>query len=159
MRHRDAAGEQRREHAARGAGLVHLLADDHRVGAVAASAADSLGNARAEQARLARLAMQLAGEVAGALPLVDVRQDLAFDEVAHRLSQLLRARGWSRCSREKLLRDVERTGAQPFAEPLGLRVEAGLVGDALAEDALDDEVDRAQVGQQVTGDGEIGCLG
>ncbi len=46
VRHRDAAGEQRREHAARRPGVVHLLADDHRVGAVAAAAADGLRAAR-----------------------------------------------------------------------------------------------------------------
>ena len=71
------------------AGVVHLLADDHRVGAVAAAAADRLGEARAEQPGLAGLAVQLARQLAGALPLVDVRQDLAFGEGAHGLSQLL----------------------------------------------------------------------
>src|SRR3954454_3128067 len=49
-------------------------------------------------------------------------------------------------------------GAQPFAEGLGLRVEAVLGGDALAEDALDDEVQGAEVGEVVAGDGEIGCF-
>ncbi len=51
------------------------------------------------------------------------------------------------------------SAAQPLAEALGLRVEAGLIGHALAEDAFDDEVHRAQVGQQVTGDLQIGGLG
>ena len=57
------------------------------------------------------------------------------------------------------LRDVEVAAAQPFAQPLGLGIEARLVGDALAEDPLDDEVHRAQVGQQVPGDRQIGGLG
>ena len=57
-----------------------LLADDHRVGAVAATAADLLGEVRAQQARLSCGAVQFARELAGAFPLVDVRQDLAFGE-------------------------------------------------------------------------------
>ena len=52
VRHRDATGEQRRENPTGSAGLVQLLADDHRVGAVAAAAADRLGEVRAQQARL-----------------------------------------------------------------------------------------------------------
>ena len=43
------------------------------------------------------------------------------------------------------LRDVEVAGAQPLAEGLGLRVEAGVGGDAVAEQPVDDEVERAQV--------------
>ena len=35
-----------------------------------------------------------------------------------------------------------------------MRVEPELVGDALTEDLVDDEVDRAESGQQVPGDGE-----
>ncbi|CKP21883.1 Uncharacterised protein [Mycobacterium tuberculosis] len=42
--------------------------------------------------------------------------------------------------------------AQPLTQSLGLRVEAGLVGDALAEDCLDDEVQCPQIRQHVTGD-------
>ena len=38
--------------------------------------------------------------------------------------------------------------AQPFTQTLGLRIEPGLIGHALAEDALDHEVDGAQIGQQ-----------
>ena len=52
------------------------------------------------------------------------------------------------------LRDVEVAGAQPLADGLGLRVEAGLGGDALAEQPVDDEVERAQVRQLVPGDGQ-----
>ena len=69
------------------AGLVHLLADDHRVGAVAAATADRFGQAGAEQPGLAGLAVQLARQLAAALPLVDVGQHFAFGERAHRLSE------------------------------------------------------------------------
>ena len=55
-------------------------------------------------------------------------------------------------------RYVDVSAAQPFAQALGLRIEPGLIGHALSEDAVDDEVHRAQVGQQVTGDRQIGCL-
>ena len=92
MRNRDAAGEQRRENPSRRAGLMHLLADDHRVGAVAATTADRLGKARTQQPGLAGAPVQVAGQVAGALPLVDIGQDLAFGERAHRLSQLFALR-------------------------------------------------------------------
>ncbi len=87
--YRDAAGEQRREHAARGPGVVHLLADDHRVGAVAAATADGLGQPGTQQSGLAGLAVQIAGQLTAALPLVDMGQDLAFGERPHRLSELL----------------------------------------------------------------------
>ena len=70
-------------------GVVHFLADDHGVGAVAALAADGLGEAGAEQSRLGRLAVQVARQLADPLPLVDVRQHLAFGEGAHGLSQLV----------------------------------------------------------------------
>ena len=49
VRHRDAAGEQRREDAAGCAGLMQLLADDHRVGAVPATTPDRFGKAGAQQ--------------------------------------------------------------------------------------------------------------
>ena len=127
-------------------GLVQFLADDHGVGRVAAVAADLLGEADAEQAGLGGCAVQVARQFAGPLPLVDVRQDLAFGEGAHRLSQLL-AFGCGPDAHQRVhsFRDVDVSAAQPFAEALGLRVEAGLVGDALAEDAVDDEVHRAQI--------------
>ena len=57
------------------------------------------------------------------------------------------------------LRNVDVPAAQPFAESFGLRVEPCLVGDALAEDLLDDEVHRTQVGQQVPGHRQVGGLG
>ncbi len=47
------------------------------------------GQARAEQPSVACLAVQVAGQLAAALPLVGVRQHFAFGEGAHRLSQLL----------------------------------------------------------------------
>ena len=72
VRHRDAAGEQRGEHSAGSAGLVHLLADDHRVGAVTAVTADRLGETGAEQSRHGGFAVQVAGQLADAFPLVDV---------------------------------------------------------------------------------------
>ena len=93
MRHRDAAGEQRGEHSAGRARVMHLLADDHRVGAVAAPAADGFGQARAEQPGVAGLAVQVARQFADAFPLVDVRQHFTFGERAHRLSQLFALRG------------------------------------------------------------------
>ena len=68
---------------------MHLLADHDRVGGIAAATADRLGEAGTEQARLGGLAMQVAGEIAGALPLVDVGGDLPFDEGAHGLAQVL----------------------------------------------------------------------
>lgn len=89
VRHRDAAGEQRREHAARGPGLMRLLTDDHRVSAIAAPAADRFGEAGAQQPGGPGAAMQVARQFAAALPLVDVGQNFAFGEGAHRLSQLL----------------------------------------------------------------------
>src|SRR6185503_15753564 len=85
----DSAGEQRRPNPAGRTGVVHFLADDHRVDAVAAATADRLGQARAKQTSLTGLAVKLTRQVADALPLVDVRQDLAFGKGAHGLSQLL----------------------------------------------------------------------
>ena len=88
MRDGDATREQRREHATGDARLVQLLADDDRVGAVATLASDRFGQACAEQPCLARLQMQFTRNVTGTLPLVDVRENLAFGERAHRLSEL-----------------------------------------------------------------------
>ena len=88
MRHRDTASEQGREDASRCPGLMHLFADEDRVGAVAATAADRFGKARAEQPGRSGAPVQVTRQVAGALPFVDVGQDLAFGERAHRFSQL-----------------------------------------------------------------------
>ena len=49
-------------------------------------------------------------------------------------------------------------GPQPLPHRLGLRIEARLRGDALAEEAVDDEVQRPQPGQDVAYDGEPGGL-
>ena len=49
--------------------------------------------------------------------------------------------------------------AQPLAEPLGLRVEPGRRGHAPAEQAVDDDVDAAEVGQHVDVDLEVVGLG
>src|SRR6202012_3211112 len=51
--------------------------------------------------------------------------------------------------------NIDVPAAQPFTESLGLWVEPYLIGDALAEDLLDDEVHRTQVGQQMPGDRQV----
>ena len=56
----DPAGEQRCENAAWAAGFVQFLAHGHRVGAVAATAADGFREGGAEQAGVARLVVQVA---------------------------------------------------------------------------------------------------
>src|SRR5438067_1571364 len=53
-------------------------------------------------------------------------------------------------------RDVDVSRAQPLAEPLRLRVLPGAGGDALAEQAVDDEVERPDVGQVVPVDPQVG---
>jgi hypothetical protein len=68
--------------------LVHLLADDHGVGAVAAATTNGLGHGCPEEPRVACLEVKVARDVAGALPLVDVRQDFPFDERPHGLAEL-----------------------------------------------------------------------
>ena len=120
-----------------------------------------LGQTRRRAARASpALRCSSRGSSPVALPLVDVRQHLAFGERPHRLSQIARARAVVQMLTASSASGMSSAGtAQPFAEALGLRVEAGLVGDALAEDALDDEVDRPQVGQHMAGDRQIGCLG
>ena len=62
-------------------------------------------------------------------------------------------------SHEQFLRDVGEPGAQQLTEGLGLRVEPRVVGDALAEQAAHDHVDRAQVGQDVPFQFQAGGLG
>lgn len=89
---RGTAGEQGRIHPARGAGLVHLLADDDGVGAVTAATTDRLGKAGAQQPGGPGEPVQAAGQLADPFPLVDVRQDLALGKGAHRFSQLLALR-------------------------------------------------------------------
>jgi hypothetical protein len=46
VRHRDAAGQQRREDAAGDTGLVQLFADDHSIRAISATATDRFGEVR-----------------------------------------------------------------------------------------------------------------
>lgn len=89
VRHRDPAGEQGGEHAAGGAGLVHLLADDDGVGAVATPTTHRFGHAGAEQSRGAGLEVQIARQLTVAFPRRGVGQDFAFGEGAHRLSELV----------------------------------------------------------------------
>jgi hypothetical protein len=72
---------------------VEFLTDDDSVGSVPAATADGFGKRRSQKARGRGLAVQVAGQFAGAFPLVDVRQDLTFSEGAHGLSQLVALRG------------------------------------------------------------------
>ena len=58
-----------------------------------------------------------------------------------------------------VLSSQARSGAQVLAEALGLRVERGRAGDALAEVADEHEVERPQVGQLVAADLQVGGLG
>lgn len=53
------------------------------------AAAELLRVADAENPGGARLAVQLAGELLGFLPVGDVRQHLALDETAHRVAHQL----------------------------------------------------------------------
>ena len=88
MRDGDAAGEQRRENPSGRSRFVQFLADQHRVDGVATAAAHRLRQFGTEQPRVGGAPMQVAGQLAVALPVGDVRQDLAFGEAAHRLAQL-----------------------------------------------------------------------
>ena len=158
MRHRDPAGEQRREHPARRPGVVHLLADDHRVGAVAAAAADRLGKA----APAAPPRRPCGAARAAARRRAPTRRRWAGPRVRRTRAPSFAAapvRGCARCSQQNSSGMSMWPAAQPLAQPLGLRIEPRLIGHALAEDALDDEVDRPQVRQQMPGDRQIGCLG
>ena len=66
------------------------LLDPDRVVDVVAALAAVLGLVlEAEEAELAAAGVELAGELARLLPLVDVRRDLLGDEAADRLAQLL----------------------------------------------------------------------
>ena len=83
------------------AGVMHLLADDHRVGPVAAPATDSVGQPRAEQSGLACLAVQLARKVARCVPTRRCWAELTFGEGRARSFEAVRVRGVSRCSSRK----------------------------------------------------------
>ena len=139
-----------------GTGLEHRLLQGDRVEQVAALAADRLREGDAEQPLLRGGPVQLARDLAGVLPLLEVRRDLAADELGRGLLEGLR--GSSFIHSEPLL-DVHDPRAHPLAEALGLRVEAGRRGDAVAEQAADQHVDGAEVGQHVDLDVEVGGLG
>ena len=68
---------------------MQLLADDRDIGRIATLAPELLVESDTEQAGLTRAAAQVAGKFADPFPLVDMRQDLALGEAAHRLTQLL----------------------------------------------------------------------
>ena len=78
---RDAGGEQPGHQAARRAGVEHRLLQHDAVEQVAATAADLLGERDAEQAVVTGRAVQRARDLAGVLPLLQVRRDLAADEL------------------------------------------------------------------------------
>lgn len=61
---------------------MEFLADEHRVDRVTPAAADRLRKFGSEQAGVGRPPVQVAGQLAGALPFRDVGQDLPFGEAA-----------------------------------------------------------------------------
>ena len=82
------------------AGLMQLLADDHRVGAVAATAADRFGQARAQQARPPRRAGAIR---AASRRCVPTRRRAARSRVRRTSAPSFaaaRAPAWSRCSQQ-----------------------------------------------------------
>src|SRR3954468_8637009 len=90
----------------------------------------------------------------------------SFSSIASRLSvtvmrwtPLCRAGSRRRRHSQQDLRYVDVPRAQPLAERLCLRVEAGLRGDTFAKEAFDDEVDRPQIGKEVTVDDQRLGLG
>src|SRR5690606_27888996 len=85
----DAVAEQRRDQARRTTGEDDLLEDREHVEGGAARAAVLLCDRGAEQARVGGLAMQFARDLAGALPLVQVGDDLLAREVGGELTERL----------------------------------------------------------------------
>ena len=132
VRQRDAAGEQRGHQPAGRAGLEHPLLQVDRVEQVAALAADRLGERDAEQTLLRGRQVQLARDLAGVLPLLEVRRHLAPHELARGLPSASR-----RSAHRSASCDRDDPRAHPLAEALGLRVEPGGRGDAVAEQAAD----------------------
>ncbi len=89
-RHRDrGVGVEAGGDAAGAAGARQLLDPDRVVQVGAALAAELLGELEAEEAELGAAGVELAGEFARRLPLVDVGGDLLDDEATDRLAQLL----------------------------------------------------------------------
>ena len=86
------------------------------------------------------------GRIAVVLPLLEVGHDLAAGELR---AELVDRVAVVRRSSDEAFLDLDRAGADPLPEALGLRVEAGGGGHALAEQAADDDVDAAEVGQHV----------
>ncbi len=82
VRQGDAAGEEGGHQPARGARLEAALLQRDAVEEVTALAADRLGERDAEQALLGGLGVQLPRHLAGVLPRVEVRRDLAAYELA-----------------------------------------------------------------------------
>ena len=98
----------------------------------------SSGNATPSSPCLRGGQVQLARHLAGVLPLLEVRHDLA----AHELRGGVLQRGalvGSFTAAPPGCATMPR--AHPLAEPLGLRVEPGRRGDALAEQPVDHDVD------------------
>ena len=89
-RHRDrGVGVEPGGDAAGAARAGQLLDPDRVVQVGAALAAVGLGELQPEEAELGAALVELAGEFARRLPLVDVGRDLLLDEAADRLAQLL----------------------------------------------------------------------
>ena len=82
VRHRDTAGEQGGEQSARTAGVVHLLGHHRGVDPATAGTTDRLRELDAEQAEVAGLPVQFARDLPGALPVVQIGQDLALGETS-----------------------------------------------------------------------------
>ena len=100
------------------AGVVHLLADDHRVGAVAAAAADGL---RAGRRRAGRPRRPCGAARAAARRCAPTRRGAAAPRVRRSARTVSRSCfAFGRVSRwligSKLLRDVDVPAAQPLAE-------------------------------------------
>ena len=83
-------GLHRDRHRDRARAAPGELLDEHEAGGqVAVAPAEARRVVEAEEAELSATAEQRVGEVAGPLPLVDVRAHLGVDEAAHRGPQLL----------------------------------------------------------------------
>ena len=130
-----------------------------RVDQVAAAAADRLGEAEAEQPEPRRLACSERGSSPARSQSSRCGSDLAGRRRRRVSSRSCRRSGVSTMVTASRLRDVDDAGAQPLTERLGLRVVPGGRGDPLAEQPVDHEVQRAQVGQLVAVDRQRRRLG